>query len=393
MSMENLRSFSFDESTGVATVGAGMLIGDLNEALWNANHSYVPHGVSFELGAGGHFTVGGFGSFSRKAGLVADYVVEAEIVLANSSIVRASASQNPDLFFAIRGAGASFGIVTEFVLSTLPAPASVISYTYSWATSDSIARAGLIKAWQGLIYDPALPLELSGTLSLGPGSSVFYGTFVGTQEEFEALNITDGFAAPDDTSVLLYTDYRQLSVDWNALLLQAVAASRGYFYAKSLLWSEETPMANEGLDALVQKMDSANRDSNQTLAQLSVNFEVLGGHTSSVPSTATAFPHRDTRFAMLLYARTSGPVAHATEQALNELEDSAAKTEGGLDAGKVFRGRYAGFVDPKIPAEEARRAYWGPNFDRLSAIKAVVDPDDVFHNPQSILPNKRGGYS
>lgn len=395
MSMANMNSFSFDESTGLATIGAGMPLGSLNEALWNSNHSCVPHGVSFEVGVGGHATVGGFGSLSRKAGLILDHILEAQIVLANSSIVRASESQNPDLFFAIRGAGASFGIVTEFVLSTLPAPTSVISYTYVWATSDSTTRAGLIQAWQSLMYDPALPWELSGTLSLGSGSAIFYGTYVGTQDDFDMLNVTHGFTAPDTASVQTYTDYRQLSVDWDALLLQAVAASRGYFYAKSLLWTQGSPMADEALQQLVQDMDSGNRNSNQTGAQLSLNFEVLGGYSGAVPATATAFPYRDARFAMLLYARTDGPVSQATVQTLNELEDTATGTKRGAGAEKVLNGRYAGFVDPKIDAGEARRAYWGLNLEKLSAIKALVDPNDVFHNPQSVLPSKggSGGYS
>lgn len=397
--MGNLQSFVFDNSTGLATVGAGMLVGGLNEQLWKAGQRCVPHAVSFSVGMGGHATIGGFGQLSRRAGLLSDHVVEAQVVLANASVVRTSAAHHPDLYFAIQGAGASFGIVTELVLETQVAPTSVISYTYSWVPTgdgakDSITRAAITKAWQSLIYEPALPWALSSTLSLSATSAIVYGTYDGTRADFDALQLPRYFAAspPDKASVQAYRDnYRQLSVDWDDLLLQAVAASQGYFYAKSLLWTQPAPMADGDVDQLIRDMDqSNNQGSDGTTADLSLDFELLGGRMSTTPATATAFPHRNARFAMLLYARTMGPVPSATVHTLQALEDVAVASSlnsGGVS--KIPNGRYAGFVEPKLEAEEARRAYWGPNLERLSAIKAGLDPQDVFHNPQSVRPEKR----
>ena len=377
MDLENLRAFSFDESTGLATAGGGTLLGSLNEALWNSGHRYMPHGVSFSVGIGGHATVGGFGQASRTAGLATDHISEVQVVLANSSIVRTSASQHPDVFFAVRGAGASFGIVTEFVFETEPAPTSVVSYSYSWAAPDSKSRAELIQTWQKWVYT-AVPWQLSTTLTVSSGGTVLYGTFIGTQAEFDALDFIGNFNTPDVASAEVYTDYRQLSADWDQLLRDNVAASKGYFYAKSLLWAApETPIADDVVDRFIESLG----DNDNAEQALSVNFELLGGYAGTIPVTATAYPHRDAKFAMLVYARTEGPVPQTTVDTLNDLDNMVRASD--EDAS---HGQYAGFVDPKEDAEKARGAYWGVNLERLATIKATIDPDDVFHNPQSIRP-------
>ncbi|KAI2642653.1 FAD-binding domain-containing protein [Xylaria nigripes] len=372
--LEGLQGFSFDNSTGLAKVGSGTHLGDVNEAIWNSGRRYVPHGVSFSVGIGGHATVGGFGQASRMAGLLIDNVSEVQMVLANSSIVRASASQNTDLLFAIKGAGASIGIVTEFVLKTEPAPTSVVSYTYSWTEVDSDSRSQLIKAWQAWIYDFDLPWELSATLTVSSSGTLLYGTFRGTQSEFEALNLIGNFTAPSTASADVYTDYRQLSVAWDELLNEAVSASRGYFYAKSLLWSPKTKIPDKTVDQLVEYW--ANRSLTQ---DVSLDFELLGGFTSTIATTATAYPHRDAKFAMLLYTRANNMVSKAAVNTLDTMNNIVKASNK-----NVAYGQYAGFVDPRQDLEEARRAYWGINLDRLTQIKAAVDPNDVFHNPQSL---------
>lgn len=146
--LDNLRGFSMDQFTWKAKVGGGTLLGGLNEELWNAGRRYVPHGLSFSIGVGGHATVGGIGITSRSAGLLTDHIVEAEVVLADGSVVRASEKQHADLFFAIRGAGASFGIVTEFVFQTNPAPPSIINYSFVWTVTDAASRAQILKDYQ-----------------------------------------------------------------------------------------------------------------------------------------------------------------------------------------------------------------------------------------------------
>ena len=81
-----------DESTHVATIGAGLLLGDVTELLYNAGQRSIAHGTCLQVGIGGHGTVGGVGPPSRLYGMTIDHIEEVEIVLANATIVRASQS-------------------------------------------------------------------------------------------------------------------------------------------------------------------------------------------------------------------------------------------------------------------------------------------------------------
>ena len=91
---------------------------------------------------GGHVLHGGFGFASHTYGLALENVISATVVLANSTVVTASATHNTDLFWALRGAGSSYGIVTSFQFQTFPAPNSNILFTYAFLWNQAQARAG-----------------------------------------------------------------------------------------------------------------------------------------------------------------------------------------------------------------------------------------------------------
>ncbi|KAH8901539.1 FAD-binding domain-containing protein [Thozetella sp. PMI_491] len=379
--LRNLQAISIDQSSGLATVGAGTLLGQLNEKLWGSGQRYIPHGLTFSIGIGGHATVGGFGITSRLVGFATDHVVEVEIVLANSSVVRASNSQNQDLFFATRGAAASFGIVTEFVFQSIPAPPSVISYAYVWTAQDSPSRAAVLKAWQKWNSEADVPWELSSTLTLNPAVVVISGGFVGTQSEFDNLNLTSYFPTAQSATAEAYTDYRLFSEAMNEAFDATGQATQAYFYAKSLFFNKETSLSEDAIDRLVEHLDGA-KNGTQAWA---VNFELGGGYVGTIPANATAYPWRDITYAMLSYGQTHGPVTQTTFQFLDGASTFAASGKS-----SAVYGQYAGFVDPRENNDKARQAYWGPNLERLERIKAVVDPDDVFHNQQSVAPAAKG---
>jgi len=107
-----------NHDTWRATVGAGTLLGDLTKRMYVAGNRAMAHRVCPQVGIGGHATIGGLGPSSRMWGAALDHIEAVEVVLADSSIVRASATRYADVFWAIKGAGASFGVVTEFVVRT-----------------------------------------------------------------------------------------------------------------------------------------------------------------------------------------------------------------------------------------------------------------------------------
>ena len=90
-----------DQKTWRATIGPGTLLKGVNEGLLKQGKRTIPHGVGLQVGMGGHATVGGQGPLARKYGLTTDQVVEMEVVIADGSIVRASATENPDLFWVM----------------------------------------------------------------------------------------------------------------------------------------------------------------------------------------------------------------------------------------------------------------------------------------------------
>jgi alkanesulfonate monooxygenase SsuD/methylene tetrahydromethanopterin reductase-like flavin-dependent oxidoreductase (luciferase family)/FAD/FMN-containing dehydrogenase len=146
-----------DRDSGRVRLGAGARWGDVAQAL-------APHGLAMssgdygDVGVGGLATTGGIGFLARRHGLTIDHVVAAEVVLADGTFVRADAEQHPHLLWAIRGAGANFGIVTAFELEAYELSDVVFS------TMAFEASAGLLERWGRLIE--AAPRELTSFLSL-----------------------------------------------------------------------------------------------------------------------------------------------------------------------------------------------------------------------------------
>ncbi|CEL51914.1 6-hydroxy-D-nicotine oxidase OS=Arthrobacter oxidans PE=1 SV=2 [Rhizoctonia solani AG-1 IB] len=191
--LSKLKSVSFD-GRGNAKIQTGNRLGDIAQALWDNGQRALPHGTCPYVGSGGHAAFGGFGPFSRVVGLLHDHITAAEVVLADGTLTTASAKKNPELFWALRGAGASYGIATQWTYATLPAPPSVISYKISYDPLKAPqVRDQLIK-WQDIAL--SAPDNLSVICTIGHGVFIlgdnfyleFRGTYYGTQIEFQALS-------------------------------------------------------------------------------------------------------------------------------------------------------------------------------------------------------------
>jgi FAD/FMN-containing dehydrogenase len=120
--LKNFQGFSMNTNSWTATIGAGTKLGDVTNKLLSAGNRAIAHGTCPDVGIGGHATMGGLGPASRMWGSAMDHVVEVEVVLADGSVVTANPNQNSDVFWAMKGAGSSFGIVTNFKFLTHPAP-------------------------------------------------------------------------------------------------------------------------------------------------------------------------------------------------------------------------------------------------------------------------------
>lgn len=149
----------------------------------------MAHGTCPQVGLGGHATIGGLGPTSRQWGAALDHIEEVEIVLADSSIKRASATQNADTFWAVKGAGAGFGVVTEFVLRTEAEPGECVHFSYSFTVGSYTSMAVTFKAWQRYIANRKLSRKFSTEAIITVAGMVISGTYFGSKKEYNRLEL------------------------------------------------------------------------------------------------------------------------------------------------------------------------------------------------------------
>lgn len=374
--LKNFQQFSMDNSAYIATIGAGTLLGDVTTRLHNAGGRAMAHGTCPQVGIGGHATIGGLGPTSRQWGSALDHIVGAEVVLANSSIIRASETENPDVFFAVKGAASSFGIVTEFKVRTEPEPGSVVQYSYTFNVRDTASRAKTFKDWQALISEPDLTRKFSSMVIILEHTMIIFGTFFGTKAEFDSFQLQNRFPANQGANVTVIDDWLALVTNWaTGVDLQLTGGLPSPFYSKSLNFRRDTLIPSATVDKVFKYLDKADKGTPIWF----VLFDLEAGATNDVPVDATAYAHRDVLFWMQSYAIGLTGVSKTTKDFLNGLNNIITS-----DMSYFEFGAYPGYVDPELAA--GQQAYWGPNLPRLERIKAEIDPHVVFHNPQSVKP-------
>ncbi|KAL3494849.1 hypothetical protein BJX62DRAFT_233820 [Aspergillus germanicus] len=383
--LSSLTHFTLDPTTNHATVGPGLLLRDVDQVLHETGNRAIAHGLCPTVGFGGHATVGGIGPATRIWGLTTDHVVGAEVVLANGSIVHTSETQEPDLFFAIRGAAASFGIVTSFEVRTEPAPDAVMTYAYTYAAGDVSSRAELFKQWQEVMTDPELTRKFSCSCTILPSGVQLSGTFFGSEEEFAESGILQRIpaagAASNGTSTTVVTDWLGTLANWaNEEALEAIGGNvRLAFHEHSVPITASSNIPDSGVDALFEYLDTHGKDASKHTWFIRLDHQ--GGAAQDVAADATAFAHRDVLLWMEMYVVNTArqPVSEEGYEFLDGLRQILRDSVPGL-GDKT----YPGHVDPLL--ENAQEAYWGANLPRLERIKGQVDPEDVFHNPQGVRP-------
>ncbi|EME40272.1 hypothetical protein DOTSEDRAFT_91483 [Dothistroma septosporum NZE10] len=375
--MKHFKDFNYNKDDHSITCGPGNRLGDLTDKLKPLDR-VMAYGPSRDIGAGGHMTIGGIGVLGRQLGLGADQVISVDCVLGNGSQVTATESTNSDLYFAIRGAGFNFGIVTSFRMQTAPAPREVTQFAYNITAGKATDLADTFKQWQKFIAQPDLTRKFGCTLTLTEGLLIFGGTYFGPRSDFNQLNI----------EAILPNSHSRLNVhssivtetfnEIGALALDLFGKVPAHFYAKSLKTTPKTLLSDDAVDAMFEYIEKTDKGTHIWF----VTWDLEGGKISDVPQKSSAYWNRDALYFLQSYV-------------VSLLDDVGEKSKKFLDGlNKVVQEKtgadesaYPGYVDERL--SDPHRSYWGGNVPRLQEIKAAVDPDNVFRNPQSIKPAKR----
>jgi FAD binding domain len=255
--LQEFNSISVDSTTFIAAVGGGVRLGNMALALYAQGQRALPHGTCPGVGIGGHFTHGGYGYDSRLWGLALDTIVAMDTVLANGTFVHVTSTSYPDLFFALRGAAESIGIVTTFYLKTLPAPSSVINFSVDLSavlSSASTVANAFLELQNFVLTSPLVNRNISFGIYTSGSSFSLGGWYFGDQTYFTTTVLPamlNGFpAATPSIQALGWID--SLVHENNGQPLSEPLS--GYnahdtFYAKSIVSHNAQPLTLAALES------------------------------------------------------------------------------------------------------------------------------------------------
>lgn len=235
-----------------------MRLGNLALGIYDQGQRALPHGTCPGVGIGGHFTHGGYGYASRLWGLALDTIVALDVVLANGSYIHATATQYPEVFFAMRGAGDSFGIVTHFYLQTNPAPSSIINFAASIPAvlNDVETVTNAFLKLQATVFDSTY---IDGNITFGiytDGTGAFSLSGWCIECDANTFNQTtfpkllEGFPSPETITAESLGWIDSLVNEANGVPLSLPLTgynSHDTFYAKSIVSKNEKPLTQAKL--------------------------------------------------------------------------------------------------------------------------------------------------
>lgn len=369
--LSGLKRVVVDPEARTAEVEPGATLGDLDAAT-QPHGLAVPTGINSTTGIAGLTLGGGFGWLSRRWGLTVDNLLSVEMVTAGGERVRASAEEHPELFWAVRGGGGNFGVVTSFRFQLRPVGPQVLAGLIVHPFQDAARVMREVRAhaatapdelsvWMVLRKAPPLPFlheDWHGREVLV--LAVMYAGDMAEGEEALAELRTFGSPVADVVGPHDFAEWQQA---FDPLL---TPGARNYW--KSHDFAE---LGDGAIDALVDYAGRLPSD------ECEIFVAHLGGAVNRHPTDATAYPHRDAEFVVNVHTRWQSPDQDGTciDWARAFFRAMAPHATGGV---------YVNFM-PEDETDRVRAAY-GANYDRLRRIKATWDPHNLFRTNQNITP-------
>ena len=365
-----MKAISVDPASRTVRVGAGCVWGEVDAATQPHNLA-VPTGIISTTGVAGLTLGGGHGYLSRRHGLTIDNLLSAELVLADGSRVTASADENPDLFWAIRGGGGNFGVVTEFTFVAHPLETVVGGPTF-WAIEDTDELLAAYREWL-----PSAPRNVSGFFN--------FHTIPPAEPFPEAIHLRKvcGIVwcidASDEEAEKAMAPMLSLAEPlMHGVGRMPIAALNSAFdglYHPGDQWYWRGDFVREIPDEAIVR----NREWNERMPTFKSGSHLypVNGAVHDVAADETAFAFRDANWSQVFVGVDADPAQAA---ALREWTVGYWEALHPYSAG----GAYVNFM---MEEGQARvKATYGPNHARLAQVKAAYDPDNVFRVNQNIIP-------
>lgn len=379
----NMRSVEVNTSDMTVTFGGGCLWKDVDSALEERGLATVG-GVVNHTGVGGLTLGGGHGWLTPLYGLTIDNLIEAEVVLADGTIVTASETTNPDLFWALRGAGAQFGVVTRFV-SRAYKQDKVWSGTLAFSPDKLPALVAVANGLHdrhdtgghclalGIGYGP------DGITRVVSAIPCFHGPELAGKQFFSAL--LDIEAIANDTRMM---STAQMNTLLNPIFEHGI---------RRLMGSSNVTMPID-TEALLQTADMFWQfcDSRQGMGMSVIAIEIFStDKIRSIAQTATAYANRGNYYdAMTAFGWEDASLDTAVRQLNRRLCEQIRVSNGyragyGDGTGEPV-GRYVNIEADRVSPQDA----YGVNFGRLRELKQRYDAQNVFHRWHGILESSQG---
>jgi FAD/FMN-containing dehydrogenase len=373
--MRDLKRIDVDPEARTAWADAGNTAAEVNAEL--ARHGLViGFGDTGTVGIAGITLGGGVGYLVRRFGMTIDNLEAVELVTADGELITADAEHHPDLFWALRGGGGNFGVVTRFRYRLHELPQVTGGMLVQPATAETVAAF--------MAAAEAAPEELSAIVNVMPcpplpfvaeehhGSLVIFALmcFAGEADAGEAAMAPFRAVAEPLGDLVRPMTYPELFPPEEAPPTEEPSdPSMVPGFAGLTLFTD--PIGPDESAVIVERLGWS--DSPMRVAQL----RVLGGAMARVAPETTAFAHRHSRVMVNVAAMYVGPTDRVVKEAW--VRDLAAALHRGDD------GAYVNFVNDEGP-ERVRAAYPGATWDRLAAIKARYDPTNLFRRNHNIPP-------
>ncbi|KAF5005586.1 hypothetical protein FDECE_7993 [Fusarium decemcellulare] len=370
--LKNFQKLEVDRVTGVAKVGSGIRLKHLLEGLHTNGGRYMPAGASAGLGVGGLTLVGGVGLNTRLEGAMIDTIVKVEVVLANGTIVNASKDEHSDLFWAIRGAGASFGIVTEFQFQTKPEPKEVIDFAFTVSSNDTATLTNAFKAYHEIIRDRTLDPRLGVVVVVSKNSFRVSGAYFGPREGYDRVDFGSRVPSIVSGNVSETISWSQ-HVNNTFTGIDSLDPRQSYLYVHGTALNFATLPTNDTIDSLFEHLQNVNSGD----ANWFVLMDLYGGAIGKPAVDATAFPHRDIAYFFSMYVTTENRTAQAT---YNFVDDAVLNVQGKQPEKYLS---YVGYTNDRVEGSPQER-YWGSNLPLLQDIKAAYDSKDLFSTAHTV---------